>query len=449
MQVKPLTSAALEAAVWDRTPRISEYRTWDGFSDVCHLKTEWNDLARRAGDILSSYDWCQIWWNHFGAGRRLEIHTLHEGQRLVAVLPLFRETMYPGGIRLRTVRVVGCDYTATAVGLAIELPYAERFTRLLLDHLDQGGPWDMLEMAPLRSYADVAEPIAQASAGDARVQAVLIGRQDGWDTLFDLPDTYETFLASLSNSFRSDIRRRERRLQEQHRVVFSVAASVEQVQSAMDALIDLHQKHWTNKGRPGHFALRSVQQFHRELAQRLREQGQLVLLMLKVNDQPVAVTYSCCFGQRTHNLIVGNCHDDPWPKFGLGKIMYTHLIQQALIRHSTMVEAGRGIFGHKIELGGKLHGGRSLVVVHAGAGTRLRLWAAMRVAYLEHVLYSRIWLDKIAMRLGILPQERPFYRRHRVLAQLYRRTRLTLFGGDTLQEVRCLDPQPGACGEPS
>jgi CelD/BcsL family acetyltransferase involved in cellulose biosynthesis len=423
----------------DMTPTLCVY---DNFDAIADLQEEWNDLARRAGDILSSYDWCEVWWKHFGAGRSLEIHTLHEGQRLVAVLPLFRETVYPGGIQLRTVRVVGCDYTATAVGLAIEPPYAERFARLLLDHLDQRGPWDMLEMAPLRSYASVAEPIAQTFARDSRVHAVLVGRQDGWDTLFDLPSTYERFLASLPAGSRNDTPRRERRLREFVPVEIAAVTSPEQVQPAMDDLIRLHQAYWMNKGRPGHFRRWSVQQFHRELAQRLVDKGELSLLTLKAKGQTVAATYGYSFAGRTHNLIVGNAREGSWQRYGLGKIMYSHLVRHAMSRGSTVLEDGRGIFGHKLDLGGKLHGGRSLVAIHCGLGARLRFWAGMRAAYLEHILYSRIWLDKIAPSLGIVPMERPFFVRHHVLAQLFRRTRFRLFGGPILQEIRCLEPYP-------
>ena len=350
------------------------HKVYSVFEDTLRLKDAWNDLALRAGDILCSYDWCEVWWKHFGRGRQLEIHTLHDADRLVAVLPLFRETIRPGGVWLRTVRVVGCDYTVTAVGLAIEPAYAEVFTRMLLDRLDQGGTWDMLEMAPLRSYAAVIEPVAQACARDSHVQTAIIGRNDGWDTLFDLPGTYEQFMASLSSGARNDTSRRERRLRENHQVEVSAVASPEQVQPAMDALIQLHQRHWISRGWPGHFGRSSVQQFHRDLAQRLLGTGQLALMTLRVDGHIVAATYGYCFGRRTHNLIVGNRHDRQWQRYGLGKIMYGYLIRHAMAQGSSLLEDGRGIFGHKLDLGGRLYGGRSLVVIRRGWSTRLRFW---------------------------------------------------------------------------
>ena len=443
MRVRSLEPPSLQASAGkERTSEALEHQTWNRFEDTLRLKHAWNDLALRAGDILCSYDWCEVWWKHFGRGRQLEIHTLHDADRLVAVLPLFRETIRPGGVWLRTVRVVGCDYTVTAVGLAIEPAYAEVFTRMLLDRLDQGGTWDMLEMAPLRSYATVVEPMADTCARDSHVQAAIIGRRDGWDTLFHLPGTYEEFQASLSSSVRNDTSRRERRLRENHQVEVSAVTSPEQVQPAMDALIQLHQKHWISRGWPGHFGRLSVQQFHRDLAQRMVQTGQLMLITLNVDSHAVSAAYGYHFGRRTHNLIVGNSHDEQWQRYGLGKIMYGHLFRYAIAKGSCMLESGRGIFGHKLEMGGQLYGGRSLVVIRRGWSTRLRFWLALQAAYLIHGLYSRIWLDTIARRLGVLPVEGHFYVRHRMLAQLLRRTHFGLFGGPVLQEIRCLEPLP-------
>lgn len=418
------------------------YRVYDSFEKVRCLRGEWNELATRTGDILCSYDWCEIWWRHFSRWRRLEIHTLCDGPRLLAVLPLFHETIRPGGVWLRTVRVLGCDYTIGTVGLAVEPAYAEHFIRLVLDELDRRGSWDILQIAPLRSYCDTIEQVATACAGAGNVQAVILGRQDSWCTLFHLPDTFEEFLESLPKKVRNEIHRRERRLQERYKVEVEVATQPEQVAPAMDALIRLHQKRWMDKGHPGQLRDMAVQQFHRELAQRLVATGRLVLMILKLDGQIVSVSYGCRFGNRIHVLFVGHCYDARWLQYGLGRIMYCHLIRYAIAHGSCVLECGRGIFQHKLQLGGSLHGERSLVVARRGWGTRLRFWFAMRMAYLVHVLYSRVWTDMIASRIRLRPGSRHFYIRNNALLQMFRQIRFRLFGGPKILETRCLKPKP-------
>ena len=229
------------------------YHVYGSMAEASPLKDEWNGLAVRTGDILSTFDWCEVWWQYFGQRRRLEIHVLHAGGRLVAVLPLFREMIRPGGVWLRTVRLVGCDYTIDMAGLAIEAAHATAFMRLVLDRLWQDEPWDFLQIAPLCGYNTVLEPMAAACADHPKVQTAIIGRQDNWCTLFDLPGTYEAFLGSLPGKTRSEIQRRERQFMERHKVEVEVVRRPEQVQPAIDLLVALHQKRWTGKGQSGRF----------------------------------------------------------------------------------------------------------------------------------------------------------------------------------------------------
>lgn len=419
-----------------------DYRLYHSFEEVEHLKNAWNELAVRAGDILSSFDYCQLWWKYFGRWRSLEIHTLQQDGQLLAVLPLFRETIRPGGVPLRTVRGLGCDYTITTVGLAIEPAWAQLFMQRVLEGLEEGGPWDMLELAPLRSYAGVIEPMAQVCLDDPRIQTVILGTNDGWDIAWDLPNTYEEFHQQLSRNVRHDTSRRERRIKESHKVEFSVVTRPEDVQPAMDALIQLHQGQWTAKGECGQFGWPAVQQFHRELAQRLMEAGRLVLLTMKVDDEVVVVKYGCRFGCRTHALIAGQSNDRKWNEYSLGRLMHCYQIRHAIEQGSTVFESGHGVFGHKLSMGGKLYGARSFVAIHRGWVSRLRFWLALRAGYAVNVLYSRVWTDMIASRIGLSPKDRHFHKRVWVLAQLFRRVQFRLFGGPKLLQKQSIEQVP-------
>ena len=129
-------------------------RRFDSFDDAAPLCGAWDALVERVGgDLFATFDWCAIWWKHFGHGRRLELFTAWCGDDLVAVLPMFRETIRWGPIGLRVVRVVGCDHGVTTCNLAIEPQWAEATARLLVEALEFGGPWDLLHIGELPGYA--------------------------------------------------------------------------------------------------------------------------------------------------------------------------------------------------------------------------------------------------------------------------------------------------------
>lgn len=435
----PLASQPPSRIAGDRL----EHRVYGGFDEVHSLQPAWDSLAARCGDIHCSFDWCQTWWRYFDAGRQLEIHVLSDARRLVAVLPLFRETIYPLGTPLRVIQLVGCDYTTGVVGLALEPSQAALVMRRLLAALPAGGGWDVLNLGPLRSYADAAERMAEAAAELADVQAVIIGRRNDWVTLFDLPETYDAYLQGLPGDERRDTARRERKLREGRQVEIRAVTDPAEVPAAMDALIHWHQTLWIGKGDRGQFGdANNVADFHREIADRLARTGQLLLVTLAVDGQVLGAAYGHHFGTRSHSMFRGYCNDEPWRSYALGRLLHCSMVRQAIEHGSTVLEDGRGIFQYKLRLGGQLHGERSLTLVRRGWNSRLRFWTALRAAYLIHVLYSRLWIDTLAPRLGRRPPARDFYVRSRFLAQLYRRIRFRLLGGPAVQETRCLVPSP-------
>ncbi len=124
--------------------------------------------------------------------------------------------------------------------------------------------------------------MAGVCAGSALVQAVIIGRQDNWNTLYDLAPTYEAYMETWPRRERHDTARRQRRLHEAHEVVVAEAATPQEVREGMDAVVALHQKLWNGKGKAGHFGGSPSQAlFHREVAERMLKNGHLALLTMR------------------------------------------------------------------------------------------------------------------------------------------------------------------------
>lgn len=409
------------------------------FAEVEHLRGAWDDLASRVGDLMASYEWCETWWRYFGRGQ-LEIHAFHDGDRLVAVLPLLRETLRPIG-GLRVLKVLGNDYTIDAAGLAIEPSYAETVMQRILDSLDDRGPWDALYLGQFRGYTEVLEPLAQGAARHEKVHMAILGLCDDWHTLFDLPGEYEQYLKSLSGDERRDTLRRERKLREGRDVRIEPVCEPAEVPAAMDAVIALHQQLWTGRGQPGQFGgHREISEFHRELAGRLIHKGQLALVMARVDGEILAAGYGYHFGSRTHTIFRGYRHDEPWRSYALGRLVHCGQVRQAIERGSRQMEDSRGVFPYKLRLNGRLVGERSLWVVRHGRGPRLRFWVSMRLAYLLHAIYGRVWLDRISLKLPIHPRAWHCYIRSYYLAKLFKRIRSGLSGGPVLWQTAPASP---------
>lgn len=419
------------------------HRVHDGFRQIIDLKDAWNDLAARVGDLFCSYDWCETWWQHFGADRKLEIHVLHEVDRLVAVLPLFRETLRTAGAPLRVVRLLASDHTLDSAGLAVEPDAAIAVFNAVLDHLEDRGSWDVFHLGPLRSYVPTPDQVLEACSCHPQVQATLVGRQNDWLTVYDLPDAYPAYLQRLSGTERRDTARRERKLREEHDVRIEAVRNPLDVAAAMATLVKWHQHLWVGKGQRGQFVdWPGFEGFHRDIAERMARAGQLLLVTLTVDGQPLGAAYGYHFGPRSHAMIRGYRDDDPWRRYALGRLLHCHMVQESIGRGSAILDDGRGVFDYKLRLAGQLRGERSLTFVHRGFGSRLRFYLALRTAYLLHVVYCRVWFDTLAPRLGWVRPLRRFYIRRSFLAQLYRRSRGRSHDAAQVLELAGVAPLP-------
>ena len=106
-----------------------------------------------------------------------------------------------------------------------------------------------------------------------------------------LPKTWEEFLRLVSKCHREKLRQADRRFFQTGRAIMRTVETCEQLDPAMDVLIDLHQKRWQHLGKPGSFASPRFTAFHRDVARRLLLAGQLQLQLLDLDGRTVAAGY--------------------------------------------------------------------------------------------------------------------------------------------------------------
>src|SRR5437764_10160468 len=112
------------------------YRTIDDIASFESLRGEWDELVR-AMPRPSPYmlhAWLAEWWRHFGAGRRLCVHTGSVGGRLVGALPLCVDER---GV-IRTLRFMGAGRSVLADVLVADGAPAS-IPGALLDHAAESG----------------------------------------------------------------------------------------------------------------------------------------------------------------------------------------------------------------------------------------------------------------------------------------------------------------------
>lgn len=261
------------------------------------LRDEWRALfeADSAATPFHSWEWHSVWWNTFGRGRSPYLVAAYEGDDLIGLLPLIR-TLGPWRT-LRSMAVGPSDY----LGPIARPEHREPVINAFLDHL-QRAPADMVDLHQWSDEAAVGDPVEQATC-----------------LRLALPDSYETYLGTLSKSLRYDVRRMERSDD------FRIHQPEPDV--ALDVLFDLHVKRWRSRGLPGVFG-RRVRRFHAEWAHLAQAQGWLRLSVLEHQGAPIGAIYAMTHAGRCFYYQAG--FDPASSKVSPGTLLVAATIRQAI-----------------------------------------------------------------------------------------------------------------------
>lgn len=360
---------------------------FDSFGDAEPLRERWDALVERVGgDLFSSFDWCAIWWKHFGHGRRLELHAAWRGDDLVAVLPLFRETIRWGPVGLRVVRVVGCDHGVTTCNVAVEAEWIEATARMLMETLETSGPWDLLHVGEMPGYADNAPLLAEALRKCPQADRVIFGENEYPHNVFDVPGDYESYLAGLSTKERRNVRRDERQLEQKESAARLEPRDDKELRRAFDDLIALHRVQWTARGRLGHFDdWPGVENFHREVACALSACGRQAFAEVRVEGRVLASEFAGRFGRRVHWIIGGRCAEVT------SRIGFCALMRNAIRDGATVIDALPGSYDYKRRLGAKTLGVKTIIVLPRIGRGRMRLAIVRGITRIASLVYHRLW----------------------------------------------------------
>jgi hypothetical protein len=268
--------------------------------ELNELSGPWNTLA--GGEPMRSWDWLATWWKHYGsADCHLNVLAVYRGRErdaaatcdqkenadLIGIAPWYRRSSLVSGDVLYWLGdgEVCTDHSTLICRAADSQFVADALAKALTEtHCD----WDRLDLTAVDADdAAINALVAALSARDCTVTR----HPTGHCWILDLPRTWDEYLASVSKSHRKQLRQLERRVLNSTHAAWHCVTSTEELAAAWPILVDLHQRRRQSLGEPGCFASQRFHDFHRDLAERLLERGQLRLSWLAVDGQPIAAEY--------------------------------------------------------------------------------------------------------------------------------------------------------------
>lgn len=292
----------------DGTPAL----TVEPAEDIAALRGEWTALAEAGGNLFATWEWADCWLRHYGEGRQALPFACRDATgAVVAILPLCLDRRGP----LRIARFVGfgpadeqgpvCASEHVAAAIAA-LPAArkaspERWSVLLAERLPAGRDW-AAELGG-RELNRESSPVVDVEGLD-------------WDG----------YLAGRSSNFRSQIRRKERKLQREHGLTYRLSEDPRRLDGDLDTLFALHEARWGDEGSGAFDDTR--QAFHRDFAHVALERGWLRLWIAEVEGNPIAAWHGFRFGGSEWYYQFGR--DPQWDSSSIGLVLLAHSLRAAI-----------------------------------------------------------------------------------------------------------------------
>lgn len=300
------------------------------------LKSEWNELLNKPeveADIFQTFEWQRLWWKNFGDGNELQIFTVWYDHQLVGLAPLFIETTSILGLyEYKELKFIGSpisDRDTTNIltdgtfsyylDLIVQPDYQEVVVNEFISYLKK-----------TREHVDSIVMDEFSEESTILNEVLLKVWQSGWQLDGKLKE--ESTQITLSEAAENGLQSRDKygvqhvRRDRKGKNLFRVrqVQDKEELDSAFDNFVGLHQKQWNQQGYPGIFANNKFQNFLREVAQVFAGKGKLRMSKALDNSGScVAVNISFEFKNRVYN------YQQAFDMENAGKVLTDFLIEDA------------------------------------------------------------------------------------------------------------------------
>jgi len=309
------------------TLKIRTYRSLD---ELETLRPSWNRLLESypLATTFCTPEWLIPWWRSFGNNQQLLVAGwFDETSRPVAIAPLSSTPMQIApAVSLKLLRLMGDgSHDSDNLDLPVLPGFEDRFAESLLRYLpNQRGLWDFCELNTMPPQSPGANALRQMLLR----QKWIVSENDRPASAIALPATWEEYLRQLSSKERGKIGLRTRKLEKKYKVRIRKCADESEIDSFLEALYELHGKHWQLRGLPGTLHAPARRQFYGELARLLLQQRRLELWVLELNEKIVAAQFALRYQTTVFSLQEG--FDPDYSADSVGYVLRSQVLKQLI-----------------------------------------------------------------------------------------------------------------------
>lgn len=315
------------------------------------LSKEWNKLLNNSdsNNIFLTWEWISSWWEFFKEDVRLYLITVRDEKgQLIGIAPLKIDKLSSQGFPYRQLSFIGSGKGVTADYLNFLIASGkekEVIKEIFIYLWKNKRQWDIINLTNIFMESPVSEIILKVASENGWRCRIEPGLPCPYITL---PDSWDTYLKTLSGKMRYEMRRRLRLLETQHKVKFVRLKERREIESGLDTFLNLHENRWAKKGSRGILGFhKEISEFHKRLALKFYEKDWLNIFFLEIDGVPVASLYGYEYGNKIFHYNSG--FDDRWSKYGVAKQLIAFVVEDCIKRGLREFDFLRGAEPYKYE----------------------------------------------------------------------------------------------------
>ena len=332
----------------------------DSLESLEPLQSEWDALLNEYpfSTTFSTYEWLVPWWRAFAGQDRLLVLAFRDGSSALVGLAPMAVTVRPSfPSSLRVLRLMGDgSHDSDNLDLPVRPGYETVCSRSLLDWMQQNSRlWDVCEFNTLPPDSRVGTMLTADLA--RRTWKCLTSTRP--QTVVELAESWDAYSKGISSKERGKIGLRSRRLEKKFEVRIRRCSEESEIDARLQTLVELHGKHWQQRGLPGTLQSPARRQFYRELARGLMARRRLEFWILELNGRVVAAQFGFRHGTTVFSLQEG--FDPEYAADSVGYVLRSHVLKQVISEGVRRYDFLGGTDASKMRWGGAL---RSYLNLH-------------------------------------------------------------------------------------
>ncbi len=314
---------------------------------------DWNNFLERSqnNNIFLTWEWLSNWIKVYLRQNNLLTLIVFEDEELVAIVPLWVEKVrFWGVLQLKVLKFLGSgEVCADHLDLIMGVKNVSDRARAIWDYLY--GPlrseWDIFEYYNVPNNSPVLDAFYKLGDEDDRcIKREIV--DFSICPYISLPDSWDTYEASLSRNQRKGLRKSTKLLIEMGELELKFCRNVESLQNEMQRLIKLNRRSWRQRGRSGSFATDEFKHFHEILSRELLAKKMLFLCSLWLDGHHIGSSYAFEYNRTVYGYIIA-VEKSPIKRASVGRVLLGLCIKETIERGCREYDQLRGDEEYKYE----------------------------------------------------------------------------------------------------